>query len=131
MANLKREEIIKQKEQAFELKQKFERSAKVVEDFKKEQAHKNMLKTEQRKLQEEDMVKVHARQKRLATRKKNDIIKKEQTDLTNYKEKRQQSQKLVNLRYSNRVQNSINSDIFSQSLSSWAKRGFSFNSLPK
>lgn len=48
-----------------------------------------MLKTEQRKLQEEDMVKVHARQKRLATRKKNDIIKKEQTDLTNYKEKRQ------------------------------------------
>ena len=50
-----------------------------------------MLKTEQRKLQEEDMEKVHARLKHLATRKKNDILHKEHIDLTNYKDRRKQS----------------------------------------
>lgn len=74
MATLKKEEIYKQREQAYELKQKFERSIKVVEEFKKKEAHKNMLKTEQRKLQEEDMEKVHARLKHLATKKKNSIM---------------------------------------------------------
>lgn len=131
MANLKREELQKQKEQAYELKQKLERSAKVVEEFKRVQAHKNMLRTEQRKLQEEDMVKVHARLKRLATRKKNDILRKEQMDLSNYQEKRKQSQKLVEYRYRNRVLSNINSDLFNKSLDSWAKRGFSVGGLGK
>lgn len=37
-----------------------------------------------RKLQEEDMKKVHIRQKRLANKKKNEIMDKEKKDLTNY-----------------------------------------------
>ena len=46
MATLKREEQLKQREQAYELKMKLERSAKVVEEFKRVQAHKNMLNAE-------------------------------------------------------------------------------------
>lgn len=90
-----------------------------------------MLKSEQRKLQEEDMTKVHARLKHLATKKKNEILNKEQVDLSNYKEKRKQSQKLVEYRYRNRVLSNINSDLFNKSLDSWAKRGFNTNSLGK
>ena len=112
MANLKQEEMYRQKEIAHELKQKLERSAKVVEEFKSVQAHKNMLKSEQRKLQEEDMSKVHARLKHLATKKKNEILKKEQLDLSNIKEKREQSQKLIDFRYRNRVLRNITTDKF-------------------
>ena len=36
MANLKKEEMYKQREQAYELKQRFEKSAKVVEEYKKQ-----------------------------------------------------------------------------------------------
>ena len=46
----------------------------------KEQAHKNMLVQEQRKLQDEDMKKVHMRAKRLATKKKYQILEKEDND---------------------------------------------------
>ena len=49
-----------------------------------------MLKMEQRKLMEEDMVKVHARQKRLATKKKNEILKKENDDLSRVREARKE-----------------------------------------
>ncbi len=57
--------------------EKLKKSADAVDDFVKVQAHKNMLKTEQRKLHDDDMVKVHMRAKRLATRKKMEILGKE------------------------------------------------------
>ena len=76
MKDLRQQEIYKQQDLAEEIKNKLKRSEKVVEGFKQVQAHKQMLKVEQRKLQEEDMAKVHQRQKRLATRKKEDIMKK-------------------------------------------------------
>ena len=46
----------------------------------KDQAHKNMLSQEQRKLHDHDMKKVHERAKRLATRKKMEILGKEIKD---------------------------------------------------
>jgi hypothetical protein len=45
-----------------------------------------MIKQELRKLQEEDMEKVHMRQKRLANKKKNEIMEKEQKDKNTYEE---------------------------------------------
>lgn len=70
------EELIRQ-ERADDMRAKLERSAKAVEDFMKGQAHENMLKAERRKLHDDDMVKVHMRAKRLATRKKMEILGKE------------------------------------------------------
>ena len=90
-----------------------------------------MLRQEERKLHEEDMNKVHARQKRLATRKKNDIMHKEQIDLSVFKDKRRQSQKLIDYRYRNRVQSNINSDIYIKTLDSWARKGFNATLLGK
>ena len=90
-----------------------------------------MLKQEERKLHEEDMNKVHARQKRLATRKKNDIMRKEHHDLSMFKDKRRQSQKLIDYRYRNRVQSNIDSDIYVKTLDSWAKKGFNASLLGK
>tara|TARA_B110000285_G_C15031843_1_gene567178 strand:+ start:889 stop:1041 length:153 start_codon:yes stop_codon:yes gene_type:complete len=45
-----------------------------------------MIKQELRKLQEEDMEKVHMRQKRLANKKKNEIMEKEHKDKNTYEE---------------------------------------------
>lgn len=60
-----------------DIKVKQLKSAEAVKAFKDEKDHKNMLATEYRKLQEEDMQKVHERAKRLALRKKMEIIGKE------------------------------------------------------
>lgn len=90
-----------------------------------------MLKVEKRKLQEEDMMKVHQRQKRLATRKKEDIMKKELNNSTLVQEKRQRSQKLVDYRYRNRVLVQINTDQYTTSLNDWAKKGYTASSLGK
>lgn len=46
-----------------------------------------------RKLQEEDMDKVHLRAKRLANKKKNEIMTKEVKDKTTYKEVENRKQK--------------------------------------
>ena len=77
------------------------------------------------------MIKIHARQKRLATRKKNDIMRKEQNDLTAVKESRKRSQKLVDYRYRNRVQSMINSEQYNKSLDEWARNDFKTNQLAK
>jgi hypothetical protein len=45
-----------------------------------------MIKQELRKLQEEDMEKVHMRQKRLANKKKCEIMEKEKKDKNTYQE---------------------------------------------
>ena len=74
----------------------------------KDQAHKNMLQQEQRKLHDEDMKKVHERAKRLATRKKMEILGKEQTDKKLVDEVKRREQQLVGLRFKNRMQNIMN-----------------------
>ena len=73
--------------------EKLQRSQKAVEHYMKEQAHKNMLVQEQRKLQDEDMKKVHMRAKRLATKKKYQILEKEDND----KKKRKYKSKYIKL----------------------------------
>jgi hypothetical protein len=73
--------------------EKLQRSQKAVEHYMKEQAHKNMLVQEQRKLQDEDMKKVHMRAKRLATKKKYQILEKEDND----KKKRKYKSKHIEL----------------------------------
>lgn len=73
----------------------------------KDQAHKNMLIHEQRRLHDEDMKKVHMRAKRLETRRKMDIIGKEKRDLDVHKEVTRREQKLVDFRYRNRVQRMV------------------------
>jgi hypothetical protein len=66
-----------------------------------------MLAAEQRKLQDDDMKKTHERAKRLALRKKMEIMEKEDKDKQMFVEVRKREQKLVEFRYRNRVQNII------------------------
>ena len=56
---------------------KFERSQKVVGDFKKNQEHKLMLAQEERKLNEQAMDALKVRQSRLDKKKKMEIMQKE------------------------------------------------------
>ena len=77
MANRKAYEDENRRKREREIKIKQQKSAEAVKAFKEEKDHKNMLATEYRKLQEEDMQKVHERAKRLALRKKIEIIGKE------------------------------------------------------
>ena len=107
MANRKAKEESARKERAREMMEKLQRSQKAVEAFMKEQAHKNMLATEQRKLQDDDMKKVHERHRRLETRKKNQIMDKESRDLEVVKEVKGREDKLVQFRYRNRVAHNV------------------------
>jgi len=107
MANRKSKEESARKERAREMMEKLQRSQKAVEAYMKEQAHKNMLATEQRKLQDDDMRKVHERHRRLETRKKNQILTKGQRDLDLIKEVRGREDKLVEFRYRNRVSHNV------------------------
>lgn len=84
-----------------------------------------MLVQEQRKLQDEDMKKVHMRAKRLATKKKYQILEKEDNDKKKLEEVRRKEQKLIDFRYRNRVQSIINEDKFNRSLDDWGKKGYS------
>lgn len=131
MQQKKGEEELMRQERANDMMAKLQRSAKAVEDFMKVQAHRNMLKTEQRKLHDDDMVKVHMRAKRLATRKKMEILGKEFQDKNQIQDMRKREQKLVEYRYRNRVQSIINSEKYNKSLDDWAKKGFMSNSLEK
>ena len=83
-----------------------------------------MLAAEQQKLQEDDMKKTHERAKRLALRKKMEIMSKEDKDKQMFVEVRKREQKLVEFRYRNRVQNIIQSDRYDKSLDGWSKKGF-------
>ena len=80
MSQRKRIEKHASEERARDMIEKLKRSQKAVEAYMAEQAHKNMLAQEQRKLQDDDMRKVHERAKRLATRKKIEIMDKEKND---------------------------------------------------
>jgi len=95
MNNRKHQEEQSRRERAREMMEKLQRSQKAVEHYMKEQAHKNMLATEQRKLQDDDMKKVHERHRRLEIRKKTSIMTKEEKDLSLFKEVREREAKLV------------------------------------
>lgn len=62
-----------------------------------------MLQAEQRKLQDDDMKKMHMRAKRLADRKKMSILAKEHNAQAVVFEVRKREQKMVDYRYRNRV----------------------------
>lgn len=69
----------------------------------RERDHEIMLKQEQRKLREGDMVKVAQRRKRLELKRKIDIITKEKKDVEIKDEIRKREQILIDTRYENRV----------------------------
>jgi hypothetical protein len=70
------------------------------------------------------MKKTHERAKRLALRKKMEIMSKEDKDKQMFVEVRKREQKLVEFRYRNRVQNIIQTDRYDKSLDGWSKKGF-------
>ena len=77
------------------------------------------------------MRKVHERHRRLETRKKTQILTKEQRDLEIVKEVRGREDKLVSFRYQNRVSHNVSSDTFNKSLDDWSKKGFAQSLLDK
>ena len=83
-----------------------------------------MLATEQRKLQDDDMKKVHERHRRLEIRKKTSIMTKEEKDLSLFKEVREREAKLVDQRYRNKVIQNVKSEGFNKSLDDWSRKGF-------
>lgn len=89
-----------------------------------------MLQQEQRKLQDDDMRKVHERTKRLANRKKMEIIDREVKAQQTVDEVKKREQRLVDFRYRNRVMFMQQSDKYAKSLDSWAAKGFNNNMLP-
>lgn len=70
------------------------------------------------------MKKLHERAKRLATRKKMEILGKEMKDKNLVDEVKRREQKLVELRYNNRMKNIENVQNYNQSLDDWGKKGF-------
>ena len=80
---------------------------------------------------DEDMQKVHMRSKRLATKKKMEILNKEKLNKDTVLEVRQREKKMVDYRYRNRVQSIVSADAYHKSLDSWAKKGFHHSSLTK
>lgn len=122
---------VERRERAHEMMAKLKRSQKAVEQYQAEQAHKQLLASEQRKLHDDDMKKTHERAKRLALRKKMEIMGKEEKDKQMFVEVRKREQKLVELRYRNRVQSIIHSERYDRSLDTWSKKGFTSTTLDK
>ena len=82
-----------------------------------------------RKLQEEDMEKVHLRAKRLANKKKNDIMSKDVKDKNTYLEVENRKEKQIQFRYRNRVSFNIHHSQFNESMNKWAQTGFNLKKL--
>jgi len=77
------------------------------------EAHKNMLNKELAKLKDRDMKIVHTRAKRLETRKKQEIMDKEKSNLESVKDMRFKEQHLVDFRFNNKVKHNIDRMKFS------------------
>ena len=75
------------------------------------------------------MDKVHMRQKRLANKKKNEIMTKEVKDKNTYDEVENRKEKQVEFRYRNRVSFNIHHEKFNMSMDKWASSGFSTKKL--
>ena len=129
MSDRKHNEERNRRERAHEMMAKLQRSQKAVEAFMKDQAHKNMLAQEQRKLHDHDMKKVHERAKRLATRKKMEILGKEIKDKSLVDEVRRRQERLVDIRYNNRMKNIESVEKYNRSLDDWGKKGFLTSTL--
>lgn len=96
-----------------------------------DRAHKNMLAQEQRRLMDDDMKKMNMRAKRLATRKKMEILEKEYNAKQLITEVRSREQKMVDYRYRNRVMSNKQQSEFSRHLDVWARKGFTNAALGK
>ena len=77
------------------------------------------------------MKKLHERAKRLATRKKMEILGKEMKDKSLVDEVKRREQKLVDIRYNNRMKNIESVEKYNRSLDDWSKKGFLTNNLNK
>lgn len=80
---------------------------------------------------DDDMKKLQQRQKRLDTRKKMEILSKEQKDKLLVQEVRKREQKMVDFRYRNRISSLMDERDYHKSLDCWAKKGFTNSGLPK
>ena len=81
MSNRKADNDDEIKQKHRDLKDKMDRSAKVVEQYMADLSHKNMLTQELTKLKDEDIRKIHARAKRLEDKKKKEIMTNEEKNL--------------------------------------------------
>ena len=90
----------------------------------RERNHEIMLKQELRKLREEDMKKLHQRQKRLDLKRKIDIIDKEKKNEEIKQTIQQREKALCEQRYKNLVHTNMHKTYLSDELSKWAHSGF-------
>jgi hypothetical protein len=107
------------------------RSTKAVANFKASEAHKNMLKKELAKLQDDDMKKVHTRAKRLETRKKNEILANEHRNFEKVQNMKDKESKLVDFRYQNKVKYNYERSTFGKSMDVWSKQGYTNSKIPR
>ena len=84
-----------------------------------------MLKQELRKLREGDMIKVRERTKRLESKRKQDILNKEQQDSDLLNTMKNRERILIDTRYDNIVKTNQDKNKYISELDSWAKTGFS------
>ena len=91
----------------------------------RERDHNTLLKQEQRKLREGDMVKVAQRRKRLELKRKIDIIEKEKQDDALKIDIRQREQILIDTRYENTVRCNFEKIKFIEEVQTWAHTGYS------
>ena len=84
-----------------------------------------MLKQELRKLREGDMIKVRERTKRLESKRKQDILNKEQQDSELLNTMKNRERILIDTRYDNIVKTNQDRNKYISELDSWAKTGFS------
>ena len=87
--------------------------------------HEMMLKQELRKLREGDMIKVRERTKRLESKRKQDILNKEQQDSELLNTMKNRERLLIDTRYDNIVKTNIDKNQYITELDQWAKTGFS------
>lgn len=120
------DEDVKQKHR--DLKDKMDRSAKVVEQYMADLSHKNMLTQELTKLKDEDIRKIHARAKRLEDKKKKEIMTNEEKNLVRITNQKNKEQKLIDFRYQNKVRFNVDKHYFNQTMENWAHSGFSAKS---
>jgi len=103
---------------------KLQRSQKQVEDYIRARNHEQMLKQELRKLREDDMIKVKQRTKRLESKRKYDILYKEQQDQKLLNTMKEREKVLIETRYNNLVKTNIERNNYVEDLDKWAKKGF-------
>jgi hypothetical protein len=99
---------------------KLDRSKKMVQELVKERNHEIMIKQELRKLKEEDMKLLVERQRRVAMRKKIEILDKENQRDRARSELKQTEKKIIEKRYLNTCKLKHDRAQISQDLKTWA-----------